>query len=211
VTSDPAGGSDGLPPRGYGPPSHGQPLPGQPLPGQPPYGPPAYGPPSYGPPPPAYGHPGYFQPSMRASAADRERTIDVLKAAYGEGRLSKEEFDGRSARVMAALTYGELMAIIADLPAGPVGPPVLYQPHGYYPPVPRQPSNGLAGGSLACSIIGLVMPLLLIPGIVMGHVARDQIRRGRQRGDGVAIAGLVIGYLGAAFWALVIVIAATHG
>jgi hypothetical protein len=202
VTSDPEGGSDGLPPVPYGPPSYRPPAYGQPG-----YGPPSYGP--YGPPPP-YGHPGYFQPAMRAAAADRDRTIDVLKAAYGEGRLTKEEFDARSARVMAALTYGELHAIVADLPAGPAGPPALYQPSGYYP-APRQPTNGLAGGSLACAIVGLMMPLLLIPGVIMGHIARDQIRRGNQRGDGLAIAGLVIGYLGAAFWALIIVIAATHG
>ena len=149
---------------------------------------------------------------MRASAADRERTIDVLKAAYMEGRLSKEEFDGRSARVMAALTYGELTAIVADLPAGPVGPPALYhQPSGYYPAPPQQPANGLAAGSLVCALAGLFMPVLLIPGVIMGHVSREQIRKGNQRGDGMAVAGLVIGYLGAAFWALIIVIAATHG
>jgi hypothetical protein len=205
VTSDPEGGSDGLPPLPYGPPSYRPPA----SYGRPGYGPPSYGP--YGPyGPQPYGHPGGFQPTMRAAAADRERTIDVLKAAYGEGRLTKEEFDARSARVMAALTYGELHAIVADLPVGPGGPPVLYQPSGYYP-APQQPTNGLAGGSLACAIVGLMMPLLLIPGVIMGHIARDQIRRGNQRGDGLAIAGLVIGYLGAAFWALIIVIAATHG
>ena len=77
--------------------------------------------------------------------------------------------------------------------------------------MPQQQTNGLAGGSLACSIVGLLMPLLLIPGVIMGHIARDQIRARNQRGDGLAIAGLVIGYLGATFWALLIVIAATHG
>jgi hypothetical protein len=207
VTSNPEGGPEGLPPSPYGPPPYRPPG----------YVAPNYGPPSYGPHgpygpygPQQYGHPGYFQPTMRAAAADRERTIDVLKAAYGEGRLTKEEFDARSARVMAALTYGELAAIVADLPAGPVGPPALYQPSGYYP-APQQPTNGLAGGSLACSIIGLLMPLLLIPGVIMGHIAREQIRAKSQRGDGMAVAGLVIGYLGAAFWALIIVIAATHG
>ena len=112
---------------------------------------------------------------MRAATADRERTLDVLTAAYGEGRLTKEEFDARSARVMAALTYGELAAIVADLPVGPGGPPVLYPPSAYYP-VPQQQTNGLAGGSLACSIVGLLMPLLLIPGVIMGHIARENIR-----------------------------------
>jgi hypothetical protein len=192
--SDPEGASEELPLSPYGLPAYGQS---------------GYGPPSYGPPP--YGNPGYFQPNMRASAADRDRTLDVLRAAYGEGRLTKVEFDERSARVMAARTYGELTALVADLPAGPVGPAVLYQPPPGYYPVPVQPTNGLAGGSLVCSIIGLLMPVLLIPGVIMGHIAREQIRTRKQSGGGLAIAGLAIGYLGATFWALLIVIAATHG
>jgi hypothetical protein len=228
VASDPAGDSDGLPPSPFGPPSYGpsgQPMPpatpgvpGAPVPpgvpvppgyGPPSYGP-SYGPPSYGPPP--YGRPGYFQPGMRAADADRERTLDALRAAYGEGRLTKEEFDARSAAAMAARTYSELTALVADVPVGPVGQaPLSYQPPGGYYPAPQPPANGLAGASLVCSIIGLLMPLLLIPGVVMGHVARDQIRAKGQRGDGMALAGLVIGYLGAAFWALIIVIAATRG
>ena len=108
MTSDPAAGSDGLPPSPYGPAGFGPPG----------YGPPSYGPPLYGPVP--YGHPPYVHPGMRASAADRERTLDVLKAAYGEGRLTKDEFDARSTGAMAARTYGELMTIVGDLPVGPV-------------------------------------------------------------------------------------------
>jgi len=45
----------------------------------------------YGPYP--YGQGQFVQPGMLCAATDRERTIDVLKAAYGEGRLGKEEFD----------------------------------------------------------------------------------------------------------------------
>jgi hypothetical protein len=112
---------------------------------------------------------------------------------------------------MTAWTYGELTALVADLPVGPVGQPVLHQPPPGYYPAPGQPTNGLAGGSLVCSIVGLLMPLMLVPGIVMGHIARDQIRARNQRGDGLAVAGLVVGYLGLAFWALIIAIAATHG
>lgn len=63
-----------------------------------------------------------MQPSMLAASTDRERTIDVLKAAYGEGRLTKEEFDARSARVLAARTYAAALvsrsrAAAGDLPA----------------------------------------------------------------------------------------------
>jgi hypothetical protein len=145
---------------------------------------------------------------MRAAAADRERTLDVIKAAYGEGRLSPEEFESRTSRTMACKYYGELAAIVADLPAGPFGP----QGPGYYAPaVPVTPTNGLAVGSLVCSLIGLIFPLMLVPGLVMGHVARDQIRARDQRGDGFAVAGLAFGYLGIALWALLIALIATHG
>ncbi|GAA4955127.1 hypothetical protein GCM10023238_22210 [Streptomyces heliomycini] len=41
---------------------------------------------------------GQAAPSMRASHADRERAVDVLRAGYGEGRLEKPEFDQRVAR-----------------------------------------------------------------------------------------------------------------
>ena len=119
MTSDPGPGSSGFPlPPSYGPPTYGTtpygnvPVPyGQypPLPGQ------------YQQQQP-YGQAHYVQPGMLAAAADRERTIDVLKAAFSEGRLTKEEFDTRSGRVLAARTYADLAAIVADLPAGPGGP-----------------------------------------------------------------------------------------
>jgi len=108
VTSDPGPGSNGFPlPPSYGPPSYGGTPYGPPTPA--PYG----QPPGYVPSP--YGHAQYVQPNMLAAAADRERTIDVLKAAFGEGRLTKEEFDSRSGRVLAARTYADLAAIVADI------------------------------------------------------------------------------------------------
>jgi hypothetical protein len=55
---------------------------------------------------------------LRASHADREQAIDMLKAAFVQGRLTKDEFDLRVARVFAARTYADLGALTADLPAG---------------------------------------------------------------------------------------------
>jgi uncharacterized protein DUF1707 len=66
-----------------------------------------------------------------AANADRERAIDVLRAGFTEGRLTQEEFDERAARVYRARTYGELGALVADLPAGvtaPVGLPMTPLP-----------------------------------------------------------------------------------
>jgi hypothetical protein len=59
-------------------------------------------------------------PELRMSDADRERVANRLRAAFGEGRLSSEEFDERLTNVLAARTFGEVQPLIADLPGGPV-------------------------------------------------------------------------------------------
>ena len=66
---------------------------------------------------------------MRASSADRERAVDVLKAGFAEGRLTQDEYDDRMGRAYAARTYGELAALTSDLPAGvlPAWPVAAYQ------------------------------------------------------------------------------------
>jgi len=56
-------------------------------------------------------------PEMRASDADRDRVLDVLRAAVGEGRLTADEFEERVQAVLSARTFGELAAFTADLPA----------------------------------------------------------------------------------------------
>ena len=53
----------------------------------------------------------------RASRADREQVIDLLKAAFAQGRLDRDEFDARIGQALASRTYGELAAITADIPA----------------------------------------------------------------------------------------------
>jgi len=55
---------------------------------------------------------------LRASHADREQAIDVLKAAFVQGRLDKDEFDARVGQAFASRTYAELTAVTGDLPAG---------------------------------------------------------------------------------------------
>ena len=54
---------------------------------------------------------------LRASHADREHVIDTLKAAFVDGRVTKDEFDARVGQVFASRTYAELAAVTADLPA----------------------------------------------------------------------------------------------
>jgi Domain of unknown function (DUF1707) len=58
---------------------------------------------------------------LRASHADREQVIDVLKAAFVQGRLTKDEFDARVGQALASRTHGDLAAVTADVPAGVAG------------------------------------------------------------------------------------------
>jgi Domain of unknown function (DUF4190) len=73
------------------------------------------------------------------------------------------------------------------------------QPYGY-PAQPTAPKNGLGIASLVVAIIGL---LTLFGGIVLGVVAvilgflgRGRVKRGEANNGGVAIAGIVLGFLG---------------
>ena len=45
---------------------------------------------------------------MRAADADRDRVVERLNMAYGEGRLSKDEYDGRLENALSARTYADL-------------------------------------------------------------------------------------------------------
>ena len=58
---------------------------------------------------------------FRAARADRERVIDLLQAAFVEGRLARDEFDERVGLALVSRTYGELAAVTADIPAELIG------------------------------------------------------------------------------------------
>jgi hypothetical protein len=65
---------------------------------------------------------------LRASHADREHAIGVLKTAFVQGRLAKDELDARVGQTFAARTYAELAAVTADLPAGLARPEPVRMP-----------------------------------------------------------------------------------
>jgi Domain of unknown function (DUF1707)/Domain of unknown function (DUF4190) len=135
---------------------------------------------------------------MRIGSADRERTIDVLKAGFAEGRLTPDEHDERVALADAARTYEELAALLADLPAGPPGA-VMCGPAAAYPParMPVPPViNSRAVASLVCGLAEFpTLGLSALPAVVLGARARQEIRETGQRGEGLAVAGLVLGWI----------------
>jgi Domain of unknown function (DUF1707) len=57
------------------------------------------------------------RPELRASHADRDRVVEELRVAAGDGRLTAEELDERLEAALTARTYRELAVLTADLPA----------------------------------------------------------------------------------------------
>ena len=103
---------------------------------------------------------------LRASHADREQTIDALKTAFVQGRLTKDELDARIGQTFGARTYAELATVTADIPAGlaprkpprrPMKKPVRWGAYGLITPAI------LASGFAAASLdVGYVAVAFLI-------------------------------------------------
>jgi hypothetical protein len=60
-------------------------------------------------------------PELRASHADRDRVVETLRVAAGDGRLTADELDERVEAALSARTGRELAALTADLPASAGG------------------------------------------------------------------------------------------
>lgn len=137
-------------------------------------------------------------PGMRASDNDRDRAADVLKAALAEGRLSYDEHSTRLNEVMTSRTYGELVQVTSDLPGGlgnhpaPMAANTWQQQPGY---TPRREPEQLAVASLVLGILGFFTGITAIPAVITGHLALGRIRRNKTDGHGMAVAGLVMGYI----------------
>ena len=99
-------------------------------------------------------------------------------------------------------------------PSAPYGqpqwgpPPGPYPPQGYpYPPYPpQQPgTNGFAIASLVLGILWLEWVGSILA-IIFGFIARAQIKRTGQGGDGLAIAGIVLGFFAIAMFAVFVLV-----
>jgi hypothetical protein len=125
---------------------------------------------------------------MRASTADRELAIDVLKTAFTEGRLTKDECEERVGQALSSRTYAELAVLTADLPVGAAGA-LIPRPLGYLPEPASRPVNRMAVASLFCA----VLPGLPLLAVFTGLIAHGQIQERGERGAGLATAGMILG------------------
>lgn len=57
-----------------------------------------------------------YDPEIRASDSDRDRTAALLREHHAAGRLTPDEFGDRLDRTYAAKTVGEIHGVLKDLP-----------------------------------------------------------------------------------------------
>jgi hypothetical protein len=80
-----------------------------------------------------------------------------------------------------------------------------YAPYGFPPP---RPTNGLAIAAMIIGIVGVCSPVAIL-GLVFGMIAKRQIAERGEGGEGMATAGIVLGWIGVAsivFWVGYIII-----
>ena len=126
---------------------------------------------------------------MRAADTDREHTVEVLRRAAAEGRITFEELDDRISQAYAAKTFADLDAVTSDLPGPGVKAPAPATPRYQPPDVPA----GTPGTSVSLAIMSGTKragPWLVPPDYtavaIMGGVELD-LRDARFTADEVTI------------------------
>jgi len=91
--------------------------------------------------------------------------------------------------------------VVVDVPHGGAAQPAWSGP---------QESSGKATASMVCGILFFLWPFTAIAAVILGHIALSEIKKsaGRLAGHGMAMAGLILGYIGVAFVPFLLIIAA---
>ncbi len=135
---------------------------------------------------------------IRATDRDRETAVEMLKEHYATGRLSREEYEVRLTQLLSANTYAQLDGATLDL-----------MPQAQYPDRPSVATpartNNLAVAAVICGALQPVTGMVTtIPAIVLGHLARGQIKRTGEDGKAMATWGLALGWAGVGIIVLVV-------
>ena len=145
---------------------------------------------------------------LRASRADRERVIELLKVAFVQDRLTQDELDTRVGLALASRTYADLADLTADIPAGSaaVEPAAATKPAAAAEPAatPARTLAKAAGRSGICmltafALVGIValfnaeslLPMTVLYGIAaiiaasgfLGYGVVDAWQEWRSRGQ----------------------------
>jgi len=134
---------------------------------------------------------------LRASHGDRDHVIDTLKAAFVQGRLTKDELDLRVSQTLTSRTYADLATLTADLPAGLTGARLWHEPAPPQVPPVNKPLLWGAYAVLVAAVGSMVLAfpagslLLLTAGVlavliaapVAGALTLDSWREDRSGGQ----------------------------
>lgn len=115
---------------------------------------------------------------LRACHADREQVIGVLKAAFVQGRLGKDELDARVGQALAARTYADLAELAADLPARPAAEPP-YQPAKARAPLPVRTATWLMCLGAVLTLADAATVVVTLPGVRAAAVQDVDFTGGR--------------------------------
>jgi hypothetical protein len=159
------------------------------------------GPPQTGTIPPRSATPAY--PSTPTGASSESSDPAQMQTPYGQAWA----YPGQ------ATPYPGPPASYPGQPAGSAYPAYAqYPPQGYSPYAPlgaqMRHTNGLAVASLVCACGGFLFFIPAVIGIILGFVARGQIRQsaGRQTGDGLALAGIIVGFAWIALFVILVAV-----
>ena len=134
----------------------------------------------------------------------------------GASNIENAKFCAHCGKAMMAASMGIATAVAAaaERPHSRTTTSIAgFGPYHAPAPPPVQTNSGKAIASLVSGIIGVLTLFLFIPGVlavVLGHIARGEIRRsqGRLKGDGMALTGLIMGYVTSAGFPFILIIAA---
>ena len=138
---------------------------------------------------------------------------EALRAMIGSGEVAPTDLVWRegmaewspAGEVTELTGDGSGQTIPIPAPSGGSQIPQAVPPVWQIAPTGPPPTNSMAIISMICGIIGMSAPCLCgipviasIVAIIMGHIARGEIRNagGTQGGGGMALAGLILGYVG---------------
>ena len=107
---------------------------------------------------------------LRATHADREQVIEVLKAAFVQGRLDRDEFELRVGRALASRTYADLAALTGDIASDR---PARARPLQHA----SEPANKKkkAAATLACATLALLAGVVALPPLPDGSPAEMSV------------------------------------
>jgi hypothetical protein len=135
-----------------------------------------------------------------------------LQAKIAAGAVAPTDlvwWDGQAGWIpLAQSPYGAMPAVPGALPPPPPTPiPVTVAGAPHAPSLTPGQTPGLAIASLICGVLGFFLCGIFtsIPAIITGHMARRKIRQNPSlSGGGIALAGIIMGYVASALFLLIV-------